>query len=55
MKRTVFGMATLLLLSTAPYVANAFPAIAWSQSGQSGGSVNHAPTTDAAISAAIAD
>lgn len=55
MKRTVFGMATLLLLSTAPCVANAFTAIAWSQSGQSGGSVKNAPTKDAAISAAIAD
>ena len=55
MKRTVFGMATLLLLSTAPYVANAFTAIAWSLSGQNGGSVKNAPTKDAAISAAIAD
>lgn len=55
MKRTVFGMATLLLLSTAPCVANAFTAIAWSQSGQKGGSVKNAPTKEAAISAAIAD
>lgn len=55
MKRTVFGIATLLLLSTAPCVANAFTAIAWSQSGQKGGSVKNAPTKEAAISAAIAD
>jgi hypothetical protein len=55
MKRTVFGMATLLILSTAPSVANAFTAIAWSQSGQKGGSVKNAPTKEAAISAAIAD
>ncbi len=55
MKRTVFGMATLLLLSTAPCVAHAFTAIAWSQSGQKGGSVKNVPTKEAAISAAIAD
>jgi hypothetical protein len=55
MKRTVFGMATLLLLGTTPCVVNAFTAIAWSESGQRGGSVKNAPTKDAAMSAAIAD
>jgi hypothetical protein len=55
MKRTVFGMATLLLLSATPCVVNAFTAIAWSESGQRGGSVKNAPTKEAAISAAIAD
>lgn len=55
MKRTVFGMATLLLLSATPCVVNAFTAIAWSESGQRGGSVKQAPTKEAAISAAIAD
>lgn len=55
MKRTVFGMATLLLLSISPCVVNAFTAIAWSESGQRGGSVKQAPTKEAAMSAAIAD
>lgn len=55
MKRTVFSISALLLLCTTPCVVHAFTAIAWSQSGQSGGSVKNAPTKDAAISAAIAD
>lgn len=55
MKRTAFGIAALLLLSATPCVVNAFTAIAWSQSGQKGGSVKNAPTKEAAISAAIAD
>ena len=55
MKRTVFGIATLLLLGATPCVVNAFTAIAWSESGQRGGSVKQAPTKEAAISAAIAD
>lgn len=55
MKRTTFGIAALFLLSATPCVANAFTAIAWSQSGQKGGSVKNAPTKEAAISAAIAD
>lgn len=55
MKRTAFGIAALLLLSATPCVVNAFTAIAWSQSGQRGGSVKNAPTKETAISAAIAD
>lgn len=55
MKRTALGIAALLLLSATPCVVNAFTAIAWSQSGQKGGSVKNAPTKEAAISAAIAD
>lgn len=55
MKRAVLGTATLLLLSMAPGMVNAFTAIAWSESGQKGGSVKNAPTREAAISAAITD
>jgi len=55
MKRTVISITALFLLGTIPCVANAFTAIAWSQSGQRGGSVKNAPTKEAAISAAIAD
>ena len=55
MKRTAFSMAALLLLSATPCVVNAFTAIAWSQSGQRGGSVKNAPTKETAISAAITD
>lgn len=55
MKRTAISITALFLLGAIPCVANAFTAIAWSQSGQRGGSVKNAPTKDAAISAAIAD
>lgn len=54
-KHKLFGMSALFIFGAIPCVANAFTAIAWSQSGQSGGSVKNAPTKDAAISAAIAD
>lgn len=55
MKRTAISITALFLLGAIPCVANAFTAIAWSQSGQRGGSVKNAPTKEAAISAAIAD
>lgn len=54
-KYKLFGISALFIFGAIPCVANAFTAIAWSQSGQSGGSVKNAPTKDAAISAAIAD
>lgn len=55
MKRTVLAGMAVVILSAASGMAHAFTAIAWSESGQKGGSVKDAPTKEAAISSALAD
>jgi hypothetical protein len=55
MKRTVILGLAMLILGSASSIANAYTAIAWSESGQKGGTVKNAPTKEAAMSAALAD